>query len=104
MFLSIKGHSVVVVDKVDEALFYLITETWDVLFLDHDLGYDKTGYTLACELERMSKEGGKDFSPPQIYIHSANSIGAMNIMKALPNAKRWDFLSVASCIKNNCLL
>jgi len=57
----------------------LCNESWDVLFLDHDLGDDnETGYDVACWLEaRPSKQ------PKKIYIHSLNPMGASRMRQAI---------------------
>lgn len=53
---------------------------WDVLFIDHDLGEDKTGYDLVTEF----LENGIGL-PDKVVIVSSNPVGVFNIGSAL----RW---------------
>ena len=87
------GHEVTVTDQVLVCIEYLCSESYDVLFLDHDLGGRSfvpsgpgTGYEVACWLEKNKKR-----RPGQIIIHSLNPAGAENMLKALPGAVRIPF-------------
>ena len=88
-----------IVHASKDAIAYLRSGTIDVLFLDHDLGKtglpepsdEKSGYGVAEWLERNPK-----YRPKKIVVHSLNSDGAENIMRALPGAQYipgvWDKL------------
>jgi response regulator of citrate/malate metabolism len=55
----------------DEAINALKEEKWDVVYLDHDLGYDpKTGYDILCWLEQNLQ-----YLPGKIVIVSMNPSG-----------------------------
>lgn len=78
---------VLCVEDADECIALLKTEKWDVLFLDHDLGGEeyvdsfsdeKTGYTVAKWLSKHT-----DRTPKHVFIHSLNSIGALNIQNRI---------------------
>jgi len=49
----------------------------DIISLDHDLGEEKTGYDV---VKFMVQEG---IFPKEIYIHSANPVGAQNMKDLL---------------------
>jgi CheY-like chemotaxis protein len=82
------GHVVECVMTAPETIQKLQERTWQILFLDHDLG-DKvmvpsgpgTGYEVAEWLER-----NPDRQPEMIFVHSFNTVGAANIKRALPKA------------------
>lgn len=86
----------VIVETVKGAIRYLETETWDRLFLDHDLGGAQmvasgpgTGYEVAVWLEEHP-----DRQPKWIYLHSLNPAGRARMKQALPKAQErpwvWD--------------
>ena len=84
------GNEVTVVDQAPACIEHLRNSTFDLLFLDHDLGGKVyvpsgpgTGYEVACwlhnNLDRRSR---------LIIVHSLSSFGAENICKVLPRAVR----------------
>jgi len=64
-------------------------KTCDVTYIsfDHDLGEDKTGYDVACVIERLVVSG--KIKMPGWNIHSANPVGAQRIKMALESAERF---------------
>ena len=64
-----------------EGKLYLAQGSWDILYIDHDLGEDTvSGYDIinwALETDRM---------PEKVYIVSQNPVGRANIERALDNA------------------
>jgi len=55
--------------------------------LDHDLGEDKTGYSLACAIETMAYEDDS-YAPPTIHVHTANPVGRQNIEHVIAAIQR----------------
>lgn len=82
------------VETVEDAILFL--EEYDVVevSLDHDLGYDKTGYDLACWIEKAATEG-----LPRLKwnIHSANPVGVAKMEAALQMADRYWRAVETSC-------
>ena len=86
--VTLAKHECVFTDDIHEAANLLYTETWGVLFLDHDLGGlimqesdSKTGYAVARWLEE-----NPEYQPPIIVIHSLNPTGSTKMSLALPKA------------------
>jgi len=84
-------HDLVHTYTADEAIDALKRGTYDVVFLDHDLGgkqmvdswgEEPTGYTVAKWMA-MNPER----KPGQVYIHSLNPVGARNMHNILPGSK-----------------
>jgi len=82
------GNDITWVMTAADAIEALANNDWDVLFLDHDLGgeaYVKsgpgTGYEVAVWLERNPTR-----KPPQIFLHSLNTVGRDNMKGALLEA------------------
>lgn len=83
------NHNVDYVETSKEAILLLEdNNTYDAIFLDHDLGGktmvksgDNTGYEVAVWLNQHP-----DKQPNQIIIHSYNPVGRKNMMQVLPNA------------------
>jgi len=82
------GTNTVIVTTVDEALQQLTKESWDYLFLDHDLGGTQmtesgpgTGYEVAQWLS-VNHEN----MPKNVVVHSFNPVGAQNIKNILPKS------------------
>jgi hypothetical protein len=77
----------VVVRTCEEALALLQTGRVTFLSLDHDLGTEDTGYTVAKWIERAAFEG----TLPALgwAIHSTNPVGRRNMEAALRNAERY---------------
>lgn len=88
------GDKVVVAENVAEALKLLPQNSYDAIFLDHDLlpeHYDSdkhddqnTGYAIA---EFLSKNKSVQ-SAATIIVHTRNSDGGMRMMEVLRNAQR----------------
>ena len=59
----------------DEAIELLKSGDVEIISLDHDLGDDKkgTGYDVVLWVEEAVVT--EKFSPPEIVVHSANSVG-----------------------------
>ena len=74
-------HQIVFTKKPAEAIDLLKQGGFGCLFLDHDLGCKHSGYDIACWLEEHPEH-----CPPQIVIHSQNSVGNQKIKAALPQA------------------
>ena len=57
----------------------------NILSLDHDLGKGKTGYDLVKWLSFYNeREGyGENYFPKEIYLHTMNPVGRMNIYQLL---------------------
>lgn len=75
----------------DEAIAALAAETFDVVYLDHDLGgtmnepswgSTKTGYEVAKWLS-----GHPERCPPRVLIHSQNPAGTEKMLAVLPSAE-----------------
>jgi len=82
------GHEVVVTEFSKECIKLLSENTYDAIFLDHDLGGaimvssgENTGYEVA---EWLSKN--PVYQPRTIIIHSFNPSGAKNMKAVLSNA------------------
>jgi len=74
--------------KVEEALDLLESFEITEISFDHDLGYDMSGYDLACWIEREATLG-----LPRLTwkVHSANPVGRKRIEAAMIMADRyWD--------------
>jgi len=59
-----------------EGIKRLEESRWDVLYLDHDLGEDKTGYDVMCWLEEHP-----EFLPGDIFFVSANPVGRQRMQQ-----------------------
>ncbi len=71
-----------------EAVESIGLENIGVISLDHDLGIfvgeeEKTGYDCAKWLVNLSMD--KNIHLPQIYVHSANTVGLLNIINYVNN-------------------
>ena len=87
------GTNLKIVETAAEAIAALNNQTWDYLFLDHDLGGmtyvtsgKGTGYEVA---EWLAKNESKQ--PSHIILHTLNPVGAQNMQALLPNALRGPF-------------
>ena len=65
------------VKSYNECVKLLDVRNVEVISLDHDLGSKKTGYDVAMYMVK------NDNYPKQIYIHSANPVGAQNIYQLI---------------------
>lgn len=71
-----------------EAIKILSTGRVRILSLDHDLGTEETGYSIATWLEE--KIATNPFFPPpeKILIHSANPVGRKKIQQAIDSINK----------------
>lgn len=53
-----------------EGIKYLESSKWDILYLDHDLGCNKTGYDVMCWLEEHL-----EFLPNRVVFVTSNPVG-----------------------------
>lgn len=89
------ANDLIFAETTKEAIEILAKDlnTFDCLFLDHDLGNEifvdskeeNTGYTVAKWLQDKDYNG-------EIVIHSWNPVGAKNMQSLLPKAKRNPFI------------
>jgi len=77
----------VVVRTADEAIDLIKSGQVTEISFDHDLGEGKTGYDVALVIEQLAFMG--TISPIYCCIHSANPVGAKNIMRAMESAWRY---------------
>jgi CheY-like chemotaxis protein len=82
------GHITCCVETVQETIKKLSEESWDIIYIDHDLGEKinepsgpGTGYEVAQWLRDNEKH-----KPAKIIIHSFNIQGSQNIKTLLPEA------------------
>jgi len=72
-----------------EAIDYLSSGQVTEISFDHDLAEEKTGYDVACWIEREAEIGR--LTPIHYQIHSGNTVGAGKIDAAMKSAWRfWD--------------
>jgi len=80
-----------ITDDIQECTKLLMSNKWDYLFLDHDLGGEvyvesdgdkPTGYKVAAWLE-----ANQEYMPKNIVLHSLNCVGRTRMKQALPNAE-----------------
>ena len=83
------SHSVRYVWTAEEAIEALLTDSFDIACLDHDLGgkqfvpsegAEATGYTVAKAIAEMDRK------PAQVIVHSFNAVGAQNMVECLTAA------------------
>jgi hypothetical protein len=70
-----------------EAIFYLITLGITEISLDHDLGTEDTGYTVAEYIER----GAYEKTLPRLtwHLHTDNPVGRAKMQAALTRADKY---------------
>jgi CheY-like chemotaxis protein len=85
---SLGGYDIVVEKKAAAAISRLEHETWDILFLDHDLDGQVlvssgpgTGYEVALWLSEHP-----DRKPKSVVLHSFNEQGRKKMKERLPEA------------------
>lgn len=61
-----------------EGIDALTEEEWDILYLDHDLGEDKSGYDVLCFLEEYP-----EYLPGEIQLVTANPVGRMRMVQVI---------------------
>ena len=69
------------VKNYDECIKLLDVKNVEIISLDHDLGTKKSGYDVAMYMVK------NNIYPKQIYIHSANPVGAQNIYELINRYK-----------------
>jgi hypothetical protein len=62
----------------DDGIVALQNGPWDVLYLDHDLGEEKTGYDITNWLEQNPA-----YQPEAVVLVTMNPVGRENIARAL---------------------
>jgi CheY-like chemotaxis protein len=84
------GSSITITEHTDDCIKYLEENTWDILFLDHDLDQKVyvpsgpgTGYEVAMWLKNNPER-----VPKHVILHTCNEKAAPLMLEALPNA-RW---------------
>lgn len=81
---------------------YLADENWfktkeEIIELMYDSYTEKTGYDAARWLCDYCEKSGKPL--PKCYVHSANPVGAENILKYINNYKIHVEGSIGDCVK-----
>ena len=82
-----KGEGWTIARNYDDAITELSTKDYVVLSLDHDIasyredGREMTGYDIALWLAERDHNGR--YTPPNIFIHSANPVGEKNIQAVI---------------------
>ncbi len=75
------------VKTAEEAIELIKSGIVQKISLDHDLGTESTGLTVANFIEEQAFHG--KLKPINCFVHSQNIVGAKNIKMALENAKRF---------------
>jgi len=77
------------VKTYDAAIELLAAGIVTFIDLDHDLGEEKTGYDVACQIEQAAHEGSLERIGWD--IHTANQVGGDRMQQALRKADGyWD--------------
>ena len=82
------GHEVVCVTTAKETIDQLANDSWDYVFLDHDLGgqiYVQSGPGTGYEVAEWLRDN-PDKKPKNIIIHSFNEPGRIKIQSVIPEA------------------
>ncbi len=75
---------ILIVSRDYENTIKLLDENeFDVVFLDHDLGEEKTGYDVITYLEEKIFTNQWNKKIPQIICHSANPVGYAKISSVI---------------------
>lgn len=98
------GHYIDHAETIEEGTSLVVSNKYDLLFLDHDLGGDEmvdsnesnTGYQLARFIASFTKN-----KETPCIVHSCNPAGADNIVNVLPHAIKLPFISlnIASAVR-----
>jgi CheY-like chemotaxis protein len=86
---SLIGHTVVTVSFVKDCIENLQNESWDLLFLDHDLSgqaYVPSGPGTGYEVAEWLRDN-PDKKPKKIILHTFNQLGAVKMREVLPEAQ-----------------
>lgn len=78
------NHELVITENAYDAIEYLTTSTFDIIFLDHDLGKDNGSGSLVSSFLRESENNSNNNA--HIIIHSWNMPAAYAMMSDLPGA------------------
>lgn len=92
------GHKATDTDCSKAAIELLKTNTYDVLFLDHDLGgkaFVESGENTGFEVAKFLSLN-PNYKPFQIILHFLNPVGRKNMKAVLPDAV--DFPGAWACI------
>ncbi len=78
-YKMVEGDILVIARNYKRSIQLLEKYEFDIIFLDHDLGEEKTGYDIAVWIEEkiMTKKWNKKI--PIIKCHSANPVGRERI-------------------------
>ena len=76
--------------RTAHAVVSLLLHGHDVTYIsfDHDLGQEKTGYSVATTIESMI-QGGFLTKMIEYDVHSANPVGRKRIIQAMESARRY---------------
>jgi CheY-like chemotaxis protein len=83
------GHTVVTTSTVRDCLYCLQRESWEMLFLDHDLNgqtYVPSGPGTGYEVAEWLRDNPMK-KPKKIILHTFNQVGAMKMLEVLPEAQ-----------------
>ena len=83
---KMNSASIAIVDTYEKGVYELTHNEYDELWLDHDLGSNKTGYDIAVILEHRAVSGL--YVPPVIGCHSANPVGRKRIIQVINSIER----------------
>lgn len=74
----------------NDAIQLLIEHTGNIgiISFDHDLGFGKTGYDIAKWIEENAILNGYPV-PREFRIHSANTVGRINLQRCFDSIKRY---------------
>ena len=93
-----RGWEFTYTKKVEEFAELIHASAYDVVLLDHDLGYEKTGIDAVGCL--IAEQGNR----ARVYVHSANCVRAPEMVRCLREnffkAHQIDFLSLWTGMKD----
>jgi hypothetical protein len=71
----------------DDCIVRLMFNDVQIISLDHDLGEGKSGYDVACTIERWVMLA--QYTAPTILIHTANPVGRARIQQVIDSIERY---------------
>jgi DNA-binding response OmpR family regulator len=77
-------HDLVITENAYDAIEYLTTNTFDLIFLDHDLGIDNGSGSIVSSFLRESRDNNNNQAV--VIVHSWNVPASKGMMKDLPGA------------------
>ena len=83
------GHIIDHAETVEQGTSLVVNNTYDLLFLDHDLGGEEMVDSFAANTGYRLAEFIASFTPNKntpCVVHSCNAAGAANIIGILPEA------------------